>query len=721
MFDINKSAKGLSAWMAANLSIGRLRWRSLALFFGFIASAISLVVYWYSPRLLQNIDMRSRDQVFRLRTPPDPATEVAVVAVDEKSVKKVGRWPWSRSVQGDLIKKIKNLGAITVALDIIYPKPQNPLEDSILSESVDNVTGGYFFRGEKTFEMSQEGIDILMQNSISQIIFKKEASTEKIIVYPYVETNITNIAKKFSGLGFFNYIPDEDGLLRKASLVFGFQEKFYPSLSLKALSHFTGNEPILTFNREGLENIKLGDKIIPVDSRGRLPLNFYSNKGIPIISASDILDNILPAQKIKDKIVFIGVTEMGLADVRPTPVHSSFPGIGIHAVAVSNILQDYYLYQNNTTIIIDVILMSLIPFFMVWLMARLRNAWFITATFLLTIGTVWITFFLIFTNTGLLISFIYPVIAATIGGVSFQTFHVLVTQRHSRYLKQAFSTYVSPHVVEKLIKSPESFSLSGEKKIITVLFSDIRKFTTISEAVSVETMVKILNSYFGSMTEIIITKQGTLDKYIGDALMAIYNAPLDVQSHATKAAISAREMIVQLGELNKGFQAEFGIKLQIGIGIHTGEAIVGNMGSEMRFDYTAIGDTVNLASRLEGLTKLYGTTIIVSSETVKELDDELPVRRLDKIRVKGKIKPVEIFELMTDQNIENARAKADMFHKALEKYFSKAFSEALKMFKNINSAYPSDKPTEIFIKRCQKFIDGYPSEDWDGVYVAESK
>jgi adenylate cyclase len=260
---------------------------------------------------------------------------------------------------------------------------------------------------------------------------------------------------------------------------------------------------------------------------------------------------------------------------------------------------------------------------------------------------------------------------------------------------------------------------SGEKG--AVLFSDIRGFTTLSESQTPEQLVAILNRYLGPMTDIVMAEHGTLDKYIGDAVMAIYNAPLDIPDHAQRAASTALQMQRRLTELNDDFERDFGVTLRIGVGLNSGEAIVGNMGSARRFDYTVIGDTVNLASRLEGQTKAYGIGIIVSDSTRAELDDRLLCRRLDRLRVKGKSQPVEIYELIGEVGDERLSSLTRRFESALDEYFEGRFGIAETMFAGILREYPNDGPSKTFVERCKAYQMTPPAPDWAGVYVATTK
>ena len=694
--------------------------------FAMAAAVLSLLIYWYRPALLERFDLLGRDLVFKLREAPPPPADVVVVAVDEKSIKQYGRWPWSRQVQARLIDALKRQGVAVIALDIIYLRPQDAAQDLALARALSEpgapVVGGYFFRDEQTVPGSAAAIEYLKESRIRVIQEAPDTRPERVLSFPFVETNQSDLAPAFSGLGFFNYIPDPDGLIRDAPLVLGYDGDFYPSLPLAALARYLKAPIELRLSVDGAEGVFLGSRSVPLDGLGRMAVSFYNGaQRIPFLSASDVLDRATAPDALRGRLVFVGVTELGIADVRPTPVDPSFPGVGVHATVASNILQGFYLHRDSRTVLVDAALMALIPFLMVALMSRLgRVAWMIAA-FVATLAGVWLAYYEIVTSTGLLISLTYPVIAASVGYFTFQTYQILVTQRQSRYLRQAFSTYVAPALVERLIKNPDALALTGEKRVISVLFSDIRGFTTLSEYLPAEVLVPVLNRYLGPMTDIVMGENGTLDKYIGDAVMALYNAPLDVPDHAARAARSAIRMLHELERLNEDFTKDLGLRLEIGIGIHTGEAVVGNMGSATRFDYTAIGDTVNLASRLEGRTKAYGVGIIVSESTRGALDGEFRVRRLDRVRVKGKQEPVAIYQLLAEPEDADIPEWVGRFEAGLESYFAGAFGEALEVFEALLADYPEDAPTQVFIDRCREFLRQPADPDWGGVYLATEK
>jgi adenylate cyclase len=324
--------------------------------------------------------------------------------------------------------------------------------------------------------------------------------------------------------------------------------------------------------------------------------------------------------------------------------------------------------------------------------------------------------YLLLSRYSLDLSLLTPLLALGLTSTASEIYRSLVVDQKGRYMKKAFSNYVSADLVAQIMKNPDILKLGGEKREISILFSDIRGFTSLSEKLSPEDLVQVLNEYLNPMTRIVLEEKGTLDKYIGDAVMALYNAPLDVDGHAAHACRTALKMILALNELNQSFVSRGIGTIDIGIGINTGDAVVGNMGSAVRFDYTAIGDNVNLASRLEGLNKTYGTHIIVSEFTKQLAGSDFQFRELDLVAVKGKHQPVPVYELMVVGDSE----LTDSFADALRMYREREFSQAIQIFERV-AAQKQDKVSQLYAERCREFIASPPAAEWDGVFVAKAK
>ncbi|MDD2366132.1 MAG: adenylate/guanylate cyclase domain-containing protein [Desulfuromonadaceae bacterium] len=685
-----------------------------------IISSISVFsVELASIPFINNVDLKMKDLRFLLRGQIKPPDSVVVVAIDNKSVKEIGRWPWSREYIGRLISGMAEYGVKVTALDVVFSEKQNPVSDSSLADSIalsGNVIAGYFFRNEVQ-PVDYESLEQIQTSKIQKLQIDSGVTSVPLIEYENLDANIASITQSALGFGFFNVISDSDGLFRRAPLLMLYDGDIYPSIVLQALERYTENSAAITIGKTGVRSIELGKYIIPASHEGTLPVNYYGpTASIKTYSAVDIIKRRLPVNELKDKLAFVGFTEIGIYDVRPTPFDPILPGVEIHASIAANTLEQNFIIHNNKTILAERILLFSLPILLALLLAFAPSASF----GFLTAGAFSLLYlvcnYFILTIYKLDLSIFSPLMALGLSTVSSEIYRSLVVDRKGRYMKKAFSNYVSADLVAQIMKNPESLKLGGEKREISILFSDIRGFTSISEKLSPEELVCLLNEYLNPMTLIVLEEKGTLDKYIGDAVMAIFNAPLDVDGHADHACRAALKMMAKLAELNKSFLERGMHTIDIGIGINTGDAVVGNMGAAMRFDYTAIGDNVNLASRLEGLNKMYGTHIIVSEATRLLAGDDMLFREIDLVAVKGKQLPIPIYELMI---LHDAELMSHFSH-ALNLYRESKFEAALKIFDDL-SVTKQDYISGLYIQRCIDFIATPPPENWDGVFVAKTK
>lgn len=666
-----------------------------------------------------NVDLKMKDLRLLLRGLITPPSSVVIVAIDNKSVKEIGRWPWSREIIGDLITGMGDYGVKVAALDVVFSEPQNRDSDNALAESIalsGNVVAGYFFRNE-IHPIDPDVLSQIQSSKIQQLQIDSGVTLVPLIEYANMDANMALIGQGALTYGFFNVISDSDGLFRQLPLLMLYKGDIYPSMVLQALKYFTQETARVRIGKSGVGAIQLGKYTIPSSQEGELSVNFYGPAGsIKTYSAADIIRRRLPPDALQGKLAFVGFTEMGIYDVRPTPFDPVLPGVEIHATAAANLLEQRFVIHNSSTILAERALLFLLPLVLALLLGLSPSA---TIGFLSGTGlsALFLAFnYLLFRGYLLDLSLLPPLMAIGLTTVGSEIYRSLVVDRKGRYMKKAFSNYVSADLVAQIMKNPDSLKLGGEKREISILFSDIRGFTSLSEKLSPEALVQVLNEYLNPMTQIVLEEKGTLDKYIGDAVMAIYNAPLDVAEHADHACRSALKMMVKLDELNRSF-TERGIQaIDIGIGINTGDAVVGNMGAAMRFDYTAIGDNVNLASRLEGLNKMYGTHIIVSQSTKLLAGSDLSFREIDLVAVKGKLQPVPIYELM---NVDDSEMRG-AFSDALSLYRNRKFTAALQMFIDIDTR-KQDHVSCLYAGRCREFIASPPPDEWDGVFVATDK
>ncbi len=532
-----------------------------------------------------------------------------------------------------------------------------------------------------------------------------------------------------SATGFFNVFPDPDGVVRRAALAMPFglsKDKkdwdLYASLDVQTVRLFLGlanDRIILNFGETGIENIEFGTSdVIEPDEQGRALINFRGpRRTFPYVSIADVVQKKFSPGTFRDKIVLVGASAIGIADLRNTPFEASSPGVEIHANVVDNILNHRFLQRGAPQFIVDVafVLLFGLPLGL-WLATTQPSLLPLAFVLWLPFGaTVQYAF-----HHGWLLNATVP--AATLLGntVSVTLYRVLIEEKEKRKLRGTFQQYVSPEVIRRLMANPDS--VAPRKQEITILFSDIRGFTSISEKLDAQVLANVLNEYLTEMTRIIFRNQGTLDKYIGDAVMAFWGAPFQDTSQASHAARAAFEMLQKLEDLNRGWTAKGLPRLDIGVGINKGVASAGIMGSSLRAAYTALGDSVNLASRLEGLNKEYGTRVLLTDFAYKDARvPEFLYREVDIIRVKGKEQPVVIFELAGLRDQKDIQEKVELYGRGRAFYKRRDWRQAGAIFKQLLERWPSDGPAGILSHRCEEFLLEEPEAQWDGVYVMKHK
>ena len=429
----------------------------------------------------------------------------------------------------------------------------------------------------------------------------------------------------------------------------------------------------------------------------------------------------MPAEKFKDSIVLVGATAIGIYDMRITPFGVSFPGIEIHANVIDNILSQDFIQRPDWIVIFDLSILLLNGIILSFVIPRIRPLY----TGMAVIAFSGIYIFMnnyIFNNLNIWLTEVYPIFTIIFVSGSVTVFQFMTEEREKRKIGKAFSHYVSPSLVNEILKDPKKLVLGGEEKRLTCLFSDIRGFTTVSETLKPDALVKLINDYLTPMTDIVLKNDGTIDKYMGYAIMAFWGAPVWQEDHHVRACRTALEMMKKLDELQVVWQKAGIPKLAIGVGISTGRVTVGNMGSSTRFDYTIMGDTVNLGSRLEGLNKEYGTYIIVPKYTYEDVKAEFIFRQIDMVKVKGKDRPIKIYELMGDKNDENnLRETIELFESGLKSYMERDWDRAEGYFHDVLKIRPDDGPSSVFISRVEELRKAELPPDWDGVYVMTKK
>ncbi len=686
-----------------------------------LLTGISLLISWSRPSFFETVEKKLYDVHFALRGPVPISGKVVLITIDEKSINKLGRWPWPRSTFSRIFEELVAEGARIVAPDIFFADPsRGPIgeqNDAMLAKTLrenSNIfTGYYFLMTHEEIEESNLSPERLEENlrnvrgSALEVPFRPPGLKEAI--------GIQDTLPIFSNLpggkrqGFFNMIGDPDGTVREVPVLIGYQGAVFPSLQLQvALSVIGDDEDPLPL----LKRLRL-------NREGRFLVNFRGDTRLfPRVSAADLLEED-QSFLVADRIVLVGATAAGLEDFRPTPIGPTIASVVLTANIIDNMIQGDLLRKDSLTDLLSRLLILATGLILAFGLSRVKALPGFLLFLSLLLAEALLLHFL-FLKWRCVLQNIYPFFSCffVYGGTTI--YRYLVEEKEKRFISETFQHYLSPDVIRELTAHPEKVRLGGERKELTVFFSDIRDFTTIVEETKAETLVAFLNSYLTPVTDVILSQKGLLDKYIGDAVMAVFGAPLPEPDHPELACQAAVEMIRLVKKERERWATEFKVlKLRIGIGINTGPMTVGNMGSERRFDYTVVGDAVNLASRLEGLNKFYGTQILVSQSTFEPVKNLFPFRELDEARVKGKKQAVRIYELMAD--LQTAQEKIlPLFREALERYKGGQFGPAMELFQKCLILDPKDGPSTLFLSRCQEYMKR-PPEDWEGVTQFKEK
>ncbi len=698
---------------------------------------------------------------------------VRFVDLDDETLEKVGQWPWPRTYLADFVARLANAGAAVIAFDIVFAEEDRTSPTNVLPLWPSSPEMEALIANKEALpDHDAVFADVLSQiNAVSGYVLTQESNEKKPeykvawalngddprpLLRPFngAVTNLPIIQKAVAGSGSFTLIPEKDSIIRRIPLVFRYGDSLstnmsldlLPSLSSEVLRVVQGAKTniIRSSNAQyagaygeqtGLSDIKIGRMIVPTDSEGRLWLHYTDDVPERTIPAWKLFTDNFDNSLVEGMVVIIGTSAQGLGDLRATPLNPVMPGALVHVQALEQIFLEYFLDRPDWSFGAEIIYLVVLGLLLIFLLRRLGALWCAIIGVAGIAAAIWFSWYM-FTDFRLLLDPIYPSFVVLLIYLSGSLINYLRTEAEKRQVRGAFSQYLSPALVEQLADEPDRLALGGEMRDMTLLFADIRGFTTVSEQFKGDPqgLTHLINRFLTPMTNMILDRRGTIDKYMGDCIMAFWNAPLDDEDHADHACDSALSMFSALEDLNADIKAEreaageLFFPLNIGIGLNSGEACVGNMGSDLRFDYSVLGDTVNLAARLEGQSKNYGVGIVIGDQTAQAAPQYASLE-LDLIAVKGKEEAVHIFCLLGDSELKNQAEFQTLqakHEKMIETYRSQKWEEARSLMAECRVlddflVNPLDVLYDMYEERISDYVENPPAEDWDGVFVATSK
>jgi len=680
---------------------------------------LSLIIFLSN--ILGIFELKAYDLFSRYLNPIRSSGNIIIVQVDQESIDALSKegitWPWPRQIYAPIIEYLSQADAVFIDILFTEPSSYGQEDDKILTDAFKKASNVYL---PIFLSRQQESMPSEEEKFIKHIAIKDKVSAGSIS--NSVITPIDIFKSAIRGAGNVTISPDEDGVYRGIPLFFQLKQFIIPHFLLGYLIE----KSVIKIDQDTLY---VNETEIPMVD-GKLMLRYYrGNNPFKVFSAAEILKSYLdsnasitPAiQKdfFKGKVVFIGLTAAGLYDLKPTSVSSISTGVLIHATTLDNILNKSFIRPINGIFIIA--FMLLICLLISYSVLRCYSLHINLSLFIISLSIILLITAVLFKNA-LYMNIIPPVVSLMMSFMISVAYSYATEGRQRLFLKRTFSQYMDKRIADYLLENPSLIKPGGQNKRLTVFFADIAGFTSISEKASAEKIATMLHRVLNLLTEVIIRNNGVIDKYIGDCVMAFWGAPLETDKDEINACYAAIQCISSLSELNNLFRAEGFPEIAIRIGIHSGDAIAGNIGSDRLFHYTVIGDTVNLASRLESVNKFFKTRIIISEDTIKETDNHFFTRGLGLIEVKGKTLPIKIFELIGEkENIApDKRELVTLFHQGITFYEDRKWREASQIFDEILEKYPNDGPSEFYKSRCEYLIsNSFLTEDWNIIKFTE--
>jgi adenylate cyclase len=708
----------------------------------------------FDPLPIQELRVRVFD-LFQVLQPRE-ATErpVVIIDIDEQSLKSVGQWPWPRTRIADLISRLTQMGALVIAFDIVFAEPDR-MSPSVAADEfrdLDDATRTKLRAlpsNDAVFADALKNSRVVVgESGLPFAVAQPDGARPPIglatmggdprpflLNFPGLLRNVPQLEQAASGRGLFTIRAERDGIVRRVPIVMQAQGTVMPSLTLEMLRVASGSNTVLIrSDRAGVQNAAVPGFVIPTDRNGQLWIHFAPHDKARYVSAGDVLEGKVPADRVARRLVLIGTSAVGLLDSKTTPIDPVMPGVEVHAQVLESVLTQSVLSSPNYAIGVELIAALSLGIAIIWLAPILSPALLLAfgaAIIAITLGASWY----FYQQAGLLFDATYPLLSSALVYLTLIFSNYISEQAQRRRIRSAFGQYLSPALVEQLAQSPEKLVLGGEEREMSILFSDVRGFTTISELYKDDPqgLTSLMNSFLTPLTNAIIDHKGTIDKYMGDAVMAFWNAPLHDERHEYNACEAALEMLHRVDTLNRQREQQANetgqrfIPIKVGVGINTGRCVVGNMGSDLRFNYSVLGDPVNLASRLEGQSKNYGLPIIIGSKTASGLRDKFAILELDCITVKGKTEPESVFTVLGRADVAGSENFGRLNHtvaEMLDRFRRQDFAgatDSIARCREIEDGFGIGHLLDLYSERIRIFLQSPPPPDWNGVFVLDTK
>lgn len=665
------------------------------------------------------VSFENRFYDFRMKKQIDPAVkskEIVLVRIDDYSLQKIGVFPIPRTNYARMIDKLGDFGAKVIAMDILFPEEAPVLKDvspdEVLVSSIRNFqsNGGRVFIGyalNGAVPLAEAPVEMLDDALLTKNAPNSDFRPSTIDAYNFP---IKSLTESGVGFGYLTAELDSDGIFRHYKLAANVDTIYYGSLGYNAFEAYTGKKQTIEISAGNQGELRINGRSLELNSKGEAKVRYLGGtENFDSVALHDLLEADPSDQKMRSlfegKIVFLGSTAIGAHDLRPTAIDPKLPGVYVHMNLAHMLLHQYFLKPMEKSVYYSMALL-LVGILLFLLVQKFGNPFLDAAFIAVYLGAAYYADQLYFLPEGYELKLFYCYFCF-IASYSWNTFYKFYeSNKEKKQIRGTFARYVAPTIVDEMLKDPEKLQVGGTKMDITCLFSDVRDFTKISENLTALELSHSLNIYMGAMTDIVFDTKGTLDKYIGDAIVALWGAPLPIGNHAQYAVEAAIKMMDVLPEINARFEALGRPKFNVGVGLNTGECSVGNMGSSRIFSYTALGDNMNLGARLEGLCKYYGTQILISEMTLERLDlSQIKVRPIDKVIVKGKTTPVAIYEVLHPHHWMTANSQAfESYLRGHGEFQKQDFTEAKASFEEVCAMNPDDKAALRLLNLCEKYL-----------------